>query len=291
MHGALTARRCRAALACRRRPARRWTAARRSRCRTRSWSCGSDLQYLAARSQQGGGAAGAYPGGAGRRRRQRRSHGAAARPGVTRSRTRCAPARAARRAGQRSCSAQSADLAKQIGDLNFQHAERRRGGSAPRRAAPSRRRRGPLGSAAASRARAAASGAPRRRSSRCRRATPRWPGATTRPPRRRRARCCRAAAHAPRAYDAQFLLAQALLGQRNYQARGGRLSTTPTTARRTGARAPDALLGLANALIGAQRAAGRLRRAGQAAGRVPARRGPMCATATAAAARPRCGCR
>ena len=55
--------------------------------------------------------------------------------------------------------------------------------------------------------------------------------------------------NSPRAGDANFLLAQSLMGQRNYQ--GSAVAYDDAYNRsRTGARAPDALLGLANALTG-----------------------------------------
>jgi TolA-binding protein len=52
----------------------------------------------------------------------------------------------------------------------------------------------------------------------------------------------------PRAYDAQFLLAEALMGQRQYSQAAIAYDDTYNRARK-GAHAPDALLGLANALI------------------------------------------
>jgi TolA-binding protein len=52
----------------------------------------------------------------------------------------------------------------------------------------------------------------------------------------------------PRAYDAQFLLAQALLGQRQYSQAAIAYDDTYNRARK-GVHAPDALLGLANSLI------------------------------------------
>ena len=52
----------------------------------------------------------------------------------------------------------------------------------------------------------------------------------------------------PRAYDAQFLLAQALMGQRQFSQAAIAYDDTYNRARK-GAHAPDALLGLANALI------------------------------------------
>lgn len=52
----------------------------------------------------------------------------------------------------------------------------------------------------------------------------------------------------PRAYDAQFLLAQSLMGQRQYSQAAIAYDDTYNRARK-GAHAPDALLGLANALI------------------------------------------
>ncbi|WP_158745857.1 tol-pal system YbgF family protein [Acidisphaera sp. L21] len=53
----------------------------------------------------------------------------------------------------------------------------------------------------------------------------------------------------PRAADAQFLLAQAEIGQRNYQQAAPDFYDAYNRAK-TSARAPDALLGVANALIG-----------------------------------------
>ena len=52
----------------------------------------------------------------------------------------------------------------------------------------------------------------------------------------------------PRAYDAQFLLAQSLMGQRQYSQAAIAYDDTYNRSR-TGKHAPDALLGLANALI------------------------------------------
>lgn len=52
----------------------------------------------------------------------------------------------------------------------------------------------------------------------------------------------------PRATDAQFLLAQAEMGQRNYQQAAPDFYDAYNRSR-TGGRAPDALLGVANALI------------------------------------------
>jgi len=52
----------------------------------------------------------------------------------------------------------------------------------------------------------------------------------------------------PRAYDAQFLLAQALLGQRQYSQSAIAFDDAFNRSRK-GAHAPDALLGLANSLI------------------------------------------
>ena len=52
----------------------------------------------------------------------------------------------------------------------------------------------------------------------------------------------------PRSYDAQFLLAQALAGERNYQQAALAFDDAYDRAR-TGSHAPDALLGLANSLI------------------------------------------
>jgi TolA-binding protein len=52
----------------------------------------------------------------------------------------------------------------------------------------------------------------------------------------------------PRAYDGQFLLAQALLGQRQYSQAAIAYDDTYNRSRK-GQHAPDALLGLANSLI------------------------------------------
>ena len=52
----------------------------------------------------------------------------------------------------------------------------------------------------------------------------------------------------PRATDAQFLLAQAEMGERNYQQAAPDFYDAYNRGR-TGARAPDALLGVANALV------------------------------------------
>lgn len=55
--------------------------------------------------------------------------------------------------------------------------------------------------------------------------------------------------NAQRAGDANFLLAQSMMGQRNFQ--GAAISYDDAYSRnKTGSRAPDALLGLANALTG-----------------------------------------
>lgn len=57
-----------------------------------------------------------------------------------------------------------------------------------------------------------------------------------------------AGARGPRSVDAQFLLAQALMGKRDFQ--GAAIAYDDAYSRaRTGARAPDALLGIANALL------------------------------------------
>jgi TolA-binding protein len=57
-----------------------------------------------------------------------------------------------------------------------------------------------------------------------------------------------AAGRTPRAADAQFLLAQALTGKRDYQGAAVAYDDAYNRAR-TGPRAPDALLGVANALL------------------------------------------
>jgi TolA-binding protein len=56
------------------------------------------------------------------------------------------------------------------------------------------------------------------------------------------------AKHGPRSADAQFLLAQAEMGNRNYQQAAPDFYDAYNRSR-TGGRAPDALLGVANALI------------------------------------------
>jgi TolA-binding protein len=52
----------------------------------------------------------------------------------------------------------------------------------------------------------------------------------------------------PRAYDAQFLLAQALMGERQYSQAAIAYDDTYNRSRK-GQHAPDALIGLANSLI------------------------------------------
>ena len=61
------------------------------------------------------------------------------------------------------------------------------------------------------------------------------------------ARATLAIPHAPRAYDAQFLLAQSLAGQHNYQQAALAYDDTYTRQRK-GPHAPDSLIGLASAL-------------------------------------------
>ena len=58
------------------------------------------------------------------------------------------------------------------------------------------------------------------------------------------------AARSPRAYDAQFLLAQALIGQRNYQAAAVAFDDTYNRSPQRARGREDSLLGLANALMG-----------------------------------------
>ena len=68
----------------------------------------------------------------------------------------------------------------------------------------------------------------------------------------------------PRAYDAQFLLAQALIGERQYSQAAIAYDDTYNRARK-GAHAPEALLGLAEFVDRDQREEGRLRYADKVA--------------------------
>lgn len=156
---------------------------------------------------------------------------------------------------------QNAEMAKQLGDLNFQLQQGggRPSGAAPSAAAPPPRTTSPppanLGSAPPP---AAAPGPPVRRT----------PEIALQEGHAALARRDYAAAESaarevlqgsrtsPRAYDAQFLLAQALAGQRNYAQAAIAYDDTYNRSK-TGGHAPDALLGLANALtgIGEKRAA------------------------------------
>ncbi|MBN8906158.1 MAG: tetratricopeptide repeat protein [Alphaproteobacteria bacterium] len=157
---------------------------------------------------------------------------------------------------------QNAEMAKQIGDLNFQLQQGGRStGAAPPPAAPPRTASPPpanLGGAPANPPPAAASGSPARRTPEL--ALQEGHAALA----RRDYPAAEAAARevlqgsrtSPRAYDAQFLLAQALAGQRNYAQAAIAYDDTYNRSK-TGGHAPDALLGLANALtgIGEKRAA------------------------------------
>jgi TolA-binding protein len=156
---------------------------------------------------------------------------------------------------------QNAEMAKQLGDLNFQLQQGggRPAAAAPPAAAPPPRAASPppanLGSAPPP---AAAPGPPVRRTPEI--ALQEGHAALA----RRDYPAAEAAARevlqgsrtSPRAYDAQFLLAQALAGQRNYAQAAIAYDDTYNRSK-TGGHAPDALLGLANALtgIGEKRAA------------------------------------
>ncbi len=159
---------------------------------------------------------------------------------------------------------QNADMAKQLGDLNFQLQQ---GGGRPAGAAPPAA--GPPPPRTTSPPPATLGNAP---------AAP--PAVAPGPPVRRTPEIALQEGHAalarrdypaaeasarevlqgsrtsPRAYDAQFLLAQALAGQRNYAQAAIAYDDTYNRSK-TGGHAPDALLGLASALtgIGEKRAA------------------------------------
>jgi len=161
---------------------------------------------------------------------------------------------------------QNAEMAKQLGDLNFQLQQgggRPTGGAPPAGGPPPRTTSPPpanLGNAptAPPTPAAAAPGPPVRR-------TPEIAlqeghaalGRRDYPAAEAAAReVLQGSRTSPRAYDAQFLLAQALAGQRNYAQAAIAYDDTYNRAK-TGGHAPDALLGLANALtgIGEKRAA------------------------------------
>ena len=92
----------------------------------------------------------------------------------------------------------------------------------------------------------------------------------------------------PRSADAQFLLAQSLTGKRDYQ--GAALAYDDAYSRaKTGPRAPDALLGIANALLALNDKAASCASLDKLRAEFPALRGPV--RDAAAALRSRAGCR
>ncbi len=92
----------------------------------------------------------------------------------------------------------------------------------------------------------------------------------------------------PRATDAQFLLAQALAGKRDYQ--GAAIAYDDAYNRsRTGPRAPEALLGVASSLAAINERAGACASLDKLSREFPSLRGP--ARQQAAAVRTRAGCR
>ena len=97
-----------------------------------------------------------------------------------------------------------------------------------------------------------------------------------------------AARNSPRAGDASFLLAQSLMGQRNYQ--GSAVAYDDAYNRsRTGTRAPDALLGLANALTGLNDRNASCATLDKLRREFPSARGPVRETAAMLRARNGCG--
>lgn len=157
---------------------------------------------------------------------------------------------------------QNAEMAKQIGDLNFQLQQH--GGSQPPPASMSPAP-GPLGASSKQ-----GSGAPERQAANAPPVAParRTPELALQEAHAGLARHDYPAAEAaarevlqasrtsPRAYDAQFLLAQALVGQRNY-AQAAIAFDDVYNRSRTGSHAADALVGLATTLtaLGEKRAA------------------------------------
>ena len=92
----------------------------------------------------------------------------------------------------------------------------------------------------------------------------------------------------PRATDAQFLLAQSLTGKRDYQ--GAAIAYDDAYNRaRTGSRAPDALLGVANAMLGLNERAAACQSLDKLRAEFPSVRGDV--QQGAAALRVRAGCR
>ncbi len=158
---------------------------------------------------------------------------------------------------------QNADMAKQLGDLNF---ALQQGGAAQGRTA--------TGGAASGGASASTTPPPRPRASSSESSPSPSSGSARRTPEvalqeghaalaRRDYAAAESAARevlakrtSPRAYDGQLLLAQALAGQRNYSQAAIAYDDTYNRAR-TGSHAPEALVGLANSLsaIGEKRAA------------------------------------
>ena len=143
---------------------------------------------------------------------------------------------------------QAADFAKQIGDLTFaMQNSSGGGGGAPARPAPPLPTMSPPPSSLGGAAGGSPAGPP-----------PRTPELAMQEGNAALARRDYVAAEAsarevlakkgPRAADAQFLLAQAEMGQRNYQQAAPDYYDAYNRAR-TSARAPDALLGVANSLI------------------------------------------
>ena len=92
----------------------------------------------------------------------------------------------------------------------------------------------------------------------------------------------------PRATDAQFLLAQALAGKRDYQ--GAAIAYDDAYNRsRTGSRAPEALLGVASALAAINERSGACASLDKLNREFPSLRGPL--RQNAAAVRTRAGCK
>lgn len=91
----------------------------------------------------------------------------------------------------------------------------------------------------------------------------------------------------PRTIDAQFLLAQSLYGRRDYAGAAVAFDDSYTAAR-TGTRAPDALLGLANALTGLNDSKSACMALDRLRAEFPQARGDLRSAASAARARAAC---
>jgi TolA-binding protein len=205
------------------------------------------IQYLAARMQQGGG--GGYYQGAPAPGPQNGDLTAQLLDRVSRLEDQVRDLRGRMDELQNTVQQQGADLNKQIGDLKFAMQQGGGGGGAPSSAPAVAPPGGSLGTAPQQSGQAAPTNARRPpelamqegNAALARRDYPAAEAAAR--------EVLQNSGRSPRAYDAQFLLAQSLLGQHNYQAAAVAFDDTYNRAH-GGNRAQDSLLGLANSLMG-----------------------------------------